>query len=542
MKLNIFKHNRIQTSQLLRDTIDFLVDKFNQSKKVFSVSSAYGQILFVLEQLSNLIFYYIEDSVTELSIREATRDTSVYSISDAAGYRPARSIASSGQILLRQKPTIDEDIVGNVVIIPNYLKIKCINNEVSYILELTQDDIRVDLTNNNPIYVNILQGYIDSQILSSGTGSPYASYSLNFPKNYHIDNNFVQVYVNDVPQPLYENLLKIPSGGAGCMVRTGIASGLDIFFGNGKYGNYPDLGAEIRVEYLVTDGFNGNIKTDNIDDILWEFSDSAFDASGNEVNLNEVFDISTIISPDFGSNSEPIALTRLMLSKSTDRLMVESDYELLLKRMQSFSIVRVGRDMKNDRIFNMFLIPDVTKLISGKLDYFSIPLDKFILSELRKNELLRYIEKIGVKTISTDVRIIDPIISKYILNISLIVFKNYDQNVIKMDIISKISDYFLTISRHDRIPRSDLIRIIEDVDGVDSVNVRIVSENNEKSKILNPENPDISIDDMNDIIINNNELAVIRGGWSDRYGNYYDTTYRNDQALGAVNIVIKKLS
>ena len=504
MKLNIFSLNRIRTNELLRDTITFLTDKFAQSNKLFTISSPYGQTLFVQENIQQLNNYYIEDSITELSAREASRDSSVYGLADLAGYRPSRAVAAMGQVSLRVKPSVTAEIVGNVVNIPNYTRLKCINNNASFIVELTRDDIKLDVSSSSNTNINVTQGYVEDQILDKGYGTPYASYAVNFPKNYHIDNKWVKVYVNNVIQPLYDNLLKVPAGSPGCMVKSGITSGIDIFFGNGKFGSYPQLGAEVKVEYLVTDGYSGNVNSSNPDDVQWEFSETGYDAVGNEVDLNEVFDITTVVIPNFGSNPEPIELTRLMLSKSNDRLMTETDYELLLRRMQVFSMVRVFRDSTNDRVFNMFLIPDINVLISGNMDYFSIPLDKFTMSEKKKNELLRYMEKMGTKTISSDIKAIDPIISKYILNITIIKIGDHDDNNIRKDAISAISNYFLTTSRQDRIPRSDIIRILEDVEGVDSVNVRVVSEKNEISKKKNINNPDIGVDDMNDIIISKN--------------------------------------
>lgn len=540
MQLNIFTLNRIKVTELVRDTVDFLVDKFNQSKKVFNVSSVYGQILYVLENLSQLMFYYIEDSSTELSIREATRDSSVYGLAGLAGYRPVRSIAASGQISIQPKISITETIVGNVVVIPNYLQLKCLNNNINYIVELTQDEFRIDITNNNKIYLNVIQGRIETQILS-GYGTPYASYSMNFPKNYHIDNNWVKVYVNDVLQPIYKNLLKIPAGSPGCMITTGITSGIDIFFGNGKYGNYPGQGAIIRIECLITDGYGGNVKAESIDDVYWEFVDTAFDEIGNEINLNEIFNISTVVKPSFGSNPESVDLTRMMLSKTNDILMIESDYELLLRRMQTFSIVRVYRDDYDDRMLNLFLVPDISKLLSDSVDYFSIPESSFILTKSNKNDLLAYIEKMGTKTIATDIKIIDPIISRYVLYIDLVIFSDVDEDLIKRDVISTISEYFTNTSRKKRIPRSDLIKNIENINGVDSVNIKIVSEKYENYvknglKSLNQYN---GIDPkMNDIYIEKNELAIIRGGWTDRNGTLYNTTYSTNGKHGAVNINI----
>jgi hypothetical protein len=48
---------------------------------------------------------------------------------------------------------------------------------------------------------------------------------------------------------------------------------------------------------------------------------------------------------------------------------------------------------------------------------------------------------------------------------------------------------------------------------------------------------DVGVDAFNDIIIQPDEFAVIRGGWTDRYGNQYAVGL-SDTQLGAVNIQI----
>ena len=66
MAENIFKKNNILIGGLLNDSYQFLQRTYNQSRNVFTVASAWGQILFVLENLSQLILYFIEDSITDL--------------------------------------------------------------------------------------------------------------------------------------------------------------------------------------------------------------------------------------------------------------------------------------------------------------------------------------------------------------------------------------------------------------------------------------------------------------------------------------------
>ena len=205
------------------------------------------------------------------------------------------------------------------------------------------------------------------------------------------------------------------------------------------------------------------------------------------------------------------------------------------------------------RMINLFLIPDVSQLFTNGSDYFKLDTDKFKLTQYQKNQLLNFIERSGTKMISTDIIIIDPIITKYILNISVIGFEDVSNDIIKSDITNAIGQYFIKLSRYDRVPKSDLIKIIEEVNGVDSVSITILSELNEKAAIdratlvltgadatTSPIQPEvlIGLDEFNDIIINSNQLPVIRGGWRDRAQNLYSEVISTTE-LSPINIEIK---
>jgi hypothetical protein len=106
--------------------------------------------------------------------------------------------------------------------------------------------------------------------------------------------------------------------------------------------------------------------------------------------------------------------------------------------------------------------------------------------------------------------------------------------------LNNLGTFFIQNTRRNRIPKSDLIKIIEEVNGVDSVSINIVSKKNETQKISNPSAVDIGVDEFNDIVTENNELPLIRGGFTDRYGNVYSEGISTD-SLGAVNIQIKSI-
>lgn len=535
--LKIFKTFRIRSEELLRDSIEFLISKFKQSRKMFSVSSVYGQILYVLENLFQLNLFYIEDSISEMNIHTSSRNASKYSLTALAGHNPSRAISASGEVLVKPRKNPEVEVPGNVVILPNYRRIMSENNGKTYVLSLPSDDIRIPLDQEKPVKIHVKQGRLETQIFT-GKGVPFESIAVPYPTNFFIDNFDVEVYVNDTKWKRFESLVHMPSGERGYMIRTGVNSGIEIYFGNGKMGVNPELGDEIRVEYLVTDGFSGRINESVKEDVRFIFLDSGFTLLGEEVDVNELLEIKTEVIPDYGINPEDINFTVKTISRRDDALIRIPNYEVLLKRMGHFSIVRVYQKKDDERMIIMFLVPDVSKTVQTKEGYFDISLDSFKLTEEKKRQLMSFLNKMGTNLIATDFSVVDPVVRKYVINVSLIVFEGYDPDIIKNDIKSVVSEYFMSLKRRDRVPKSDIMREIEKVDGVDSVNVRIVGELNEKSKSKDPVAGLVGLDQFNDIVMEKNELPVIRGGFQDREGNYYSEGLSEDDNMGALNIRI----
>lgn len=539
--LKLFSTLNIFITDIMAETIQTLQDTFKQSNLVFTVASPFGQLLLVTENLSQLIFYYLEDSITELNIYEASRPTSIYSLAALSGHNPSRAIGATGQISISTKPGVI-DAPSNKVILNNYFKLTCVNNNLPYVIELPQDSLRFSLTgSDNNRVLAIRQGTIETQRMIA-RGVKFESFSLGAPSNFFIDNFLVNMYVNGVKWPKYESILDIPRGEPGFVAKTGVTNGLDIFLGNNSYGKIPTPGSEIIFEYLVTDGSLGNLNAEISDQVSFIFQDTGLTPIGDEVDLNEYVNIKTVTPPNFGADPESLELTRLIAPHASKNFALVSpeNYEILLRKLQLFSVIRVFLDPIDDRVIDLFLVPDVTKSFNTGSDYFTLPVDRFKMTTFQKNELLKYIEKSGTKLISTDIKILDPIISKYVINVSVIAFDDVSTDAIKQDIINALGTYFITTQRSDRIPKSDLIGEIEKINGIDSVSVNIISEKNEVSKKANPLAQDVGVDEFNDIVINKDEFAVIRGGWKDRFGNEYDTGL-SEIGLGAVNIQIKAI-
>jgi hypothetical protein len=539
----IFSSFRIGTQELIRDTIEFLNSEFNQHRTLFTVASPYGQILYVIENLAQLIFYYIEDSITELNIYQATRNSSIYSLSALTGHDPTRSIGAVGEINLQTKSEDEQAIPQGKVIIPNYTRINCENNDHTYSIQLSTDEITFKLNETRHSPINIKQGHIETQTFTA-RGEPLESFNINFPSNFFIDHFDIHVYVNDELWRQENHLFDMPMQSKTYMAKTSSGiNGVDIFFGNENNGKVLNLGDTVKVEYLVTNGFGGNIHTTDPSQINYTFIDTGFNILGEEIDLNEVIRIDSEVPPNFGANSEDTELTRMVAPHASKSfaLVNESHYETFLRKLQAFSIIRVFQDDKDENKLNLFLIPDINKFVKKGEDYFNLEEIRFYLQDSKKNKILQYITKRGTEVISTETRIIDPIISRYVINISINVYREPSTDIIKSNIVDKVGEYFIDNERRDRIPRSDIINRIKTIEGVDSVAVNIISEKNEiRKREEGEDSPDIGIDEFGDIIIQKNELPIIRGGWKDRFGNKYEKGL-TDEGLGAVNIQIKNI-
>jgi len=179
------------------------------------------------------------------------------------------------------------------------------------------------------------------------------------------------------------------------------------------------------------------------------------------------------------------------------------------------------------------------------------------------NAILGVIENSGQQMINSEIKIVDPIVKYYRMDIKVKYFEGYSTSQLFNVIRGAVSQYLLTITRRDSLPKSDLIAIIEAIEGIDSVNIRFVSQDEEDARrngyytvtttITTPSTPIlttdgsgqqsyvffkkttqtttvniaendplpesiIGMDSFGDIILQPEEVALFRGGWLDRNG------------------------
>lgn len=212
-----------------------------------------------------------------------------------------------------------------------------------------------------------------------------------------------------------------------------------------------------------------------------------------------------------------------------------------------FYINKLEEQKKDDNTVYLFLVPDVNKRIPSNENYYTCALNAFILSDGEKLAILDLIEQSGQRILTVDNQILNLQFPKFTLNMSLILWEGTPYDTVRQNIVSKTSDYFLQNTRRDRIPVSDLIKIIEQIEGVDSVNVWFdASKDN-----LNIYKTFYGIDDYGDIILERSVkdafgntvpikdlYPLIRGGFENAQGTWYDDSLVKNK-LSTLNIQVR---
>lgn len=570
MALKFLSKTRLTAADLFSQSFQYLVDTYEQSTNLLTPASPFTQILMVVSEIGELIFYYMQKIANEMNIKTARNRDAIYGHAIIAGHNPTRAISATGLISIRLKPTSTAfETAGTFFLIPKYTKMLCLNNNLQYLLIPESDNIRIEKGSTSSYNVKIIQGTVDSQIFTA-QGAPNESVNVSIKEM--TDNFWVNVYVNGEKWDNYDTIYDMNYNTKGCVIKTGINGGIGVYFGSGSFGKIPASGSSIKVDYLKTNGTLGNIGV--INDTTLSFLDTGFTKYGEEIDLNDNLFVTVIEPPTLGSDAESIEFTRLIAPHASKSFVLANpeNYYYFLSKYNYFSIIDAYNTfddeyLDDDNIVYLFLLPDVSKKISIDTDYFSLDESAFTMTEAEKNKIHSVIDRSGQQCLTSDISFVDPIIKRYALSIVLRYFDSVDKETIVSDIRIKLSDYFLNIRRRDKIPRSDLIAIIEAVEGVDSVNLYFISQDNEEAiangyyykkiygydresnmrEVLQTkqiyltagENPNLGLDEFGDIIIGDKEVPIIRGGWSDRVGNYYEI-YPTIDKLSSLNIVFKE--
>ncbi len=540
----------------------YLKAEHNKAGILFSAASPYGQILTVIENLHQLSILYLKNTISQFDLGDANSNNErvIKNAAILAGHIPFRSISASGTLKLQVRK--DGKDIDTILRFLNKTTLTNKTNGLKYSLDLgvLVQNIPVSSRLPSTYYMRVIQGKWVTRTFT-GNGQPMQTFSIQDDEGKDAENFNYEVSVNGIIWSVKKHLYDLLPNEFSCVVRTGFNGGIDIIFGNGGFGYIPELSTRITVRYLQTDGSAGNIYRRDVND--WKFDDDVFNSNNETVNVEEIFDIEIFNDINFGSDAEDYRFTKSLLPIATNNfvLALPQHYAYELKKLGIFTLVNA--EEKGGTIY-IYAVPDIRLFKRKNENYFTIKLvnqkgnpqldrrknatkkeleklgqkvvddssnallsSAFELDSYERQKITNYLRSSGVIQLTRKFVIRTPKVSKYIVEVHVIRYSDAKDTSVKKQIVSTLSDYFLNLTRLKRIPKSDIIRLIQNLPDVYSVNVVFVSEKNELYHLNNSssgydirQTPGLD-PDLGDILFNADELPVLRGGWTDRFGNLY---------------------
>lgn len=556
------------TYQNIKNSVEYyLRSEHNKGNLLFSPASPYGQILSVLENLHQMSFLYLKNSIMQFDIGDPTQNNErvVKNAALLAGHVPGRAISATGTLKFTLKTNIDLDkeVPGGRITFTNKVKIKNNTNGLDYSFNLGVETQTHKITPNYQFYVPIIQGKW-SGASRTGTGLPLQTYSVQSQGNSDVENFNIEVLVNGEYWSLKKHIYEMLPDEKACVARTGFNGGLDIIFGNGGFGAIPEVSAIISIFHIQSDGSEGNIYRRTRDD--WKIIDDVLDGNGDTIDLTKVFTIDIFTDINFGADKEDINFTKSILPISSNNFVLglPQQYAYEIKKLGVFSHVNAYE--KTGTIF-IVATPNIKLFKNTDSNYFTIDLRAFSLDDYEKSKIDKYLRTGGNLQLTRKYRVVSPVLSFYVMNVFVITYSDASDDSVNAQILDKISDYFLNLARIDRIPKLDIIRTLSTLTDVHSIDIQFIAKKNEdyhkkaKQEAENKMNQyntsfqtNISVTDivpdyiptetkgidpfMGDILFEPNEIPIIRGGWYDRNGIYYSDDI-DGSGLKSVNIIKK---
>ena len=554
--MKIFSLLDTQYAQFTSTIKSYLTKTLSGFESKYGNATVFGQMINVISAVVQNIMLYIEDSMVEQNKFTAQRKKSIYNLAAISGYEPSLGKTSSVQLKFNYTPN---NYDSTNIVINNHERLVCTQNGLIYNVILPQEAIVLSAsTTNNTRTVQAVQGRFETQSFIS-TGGKF--YTINFSYNGNLDTDYIQVKVNNESWDRMSCFYDMQPNEPQYVAKTSYTGGIDLVFGNDVHGRSLKANDVIEVTYLVHDGEEGNLNTQ--EETYFVFDSPLYDTDGNEVDGNSIFHV-TFASNDSvtsGSDSESKEYVRQMIGMNSRGLVLAAPehYKIFINKFSFCGYNRTWSE-KGSMIVNSMILKNFKLKLNSGLDYFGLSESDLLLTDNQKKSVLNYVENSGMQLGGISYNIIDPIIRKYAAYIYVkLKNKQQDKEYLKNQIKVLVGDFFTNVNSDIFIPKSDIVYLLKNnIPNIDSVNVYFLSEQNEtairtgsylnKQYTYNPskgtydvktenvyiypgENPNLGLDEHGNIYLNtNNEFPALMGGW------YF--TNNEDQTVVAQPITI----
>ncbi len=455
----------------------YLMKAFASFNQAYSDSSIYNIILNGVKGVMQNIMFYIEDAIGEQNIFTAVRKKSVYSLAKISGYDAWYGSSAVGTISISNKITNGLDSGSTKLVIPNKTVITNANTGYDYMIWLDNDSIVIDMTKPLVSYeMKIVQGSTNTATYTA-KGEKLETFEVS-PSGL-FDMSYVEVKVNNVKWTNVTNIYDMTEDGQEVVVTSGYDGGISIMFGDGIHGTRLEEGDSVTITYVTHKGSYGNVAYK--DAVNLKFKSQLVDGLGNTVNGSTYLDIKLTNYISGGSDSDTVDTMKSMIGCNSRSLVLSSEdnFKLFLSRYGFISTANIIMH-KNSLSVNICPI----KKQDSDEDYISSTSTSLYLSDYQKYMILNSINESKKAFAGLNISIIDPIIRKYGIICYVKADSEYAKETIKTNINSTVCDYFRNLPMNTTfISKSDILsQITTNVDGFSSIDIDIISNDNETAK------------------------------------------------------------
>lgn len=534
------------TSQgIFYTALNYLKRKFKTKGTTFTEASPFYMLISALSSVASQLFQYLHRAEAEKNIDTAEYKHSIFGLARLAGYDPFRGQSSRGTVRLSSSAQISIT-PGTRLKVGGYQFFVDGDDNVLYISK-----------NSNVVDIPIVQG-VQKTYSFAATNDKLQSFT---PVCNMTDNENVVVKVNGEIYNRKYSLYDMEEDSHDYILRTSISHGLTVVFGDGTRGRCLQEGETVSITVIETDGAAGNMNEAS----AIEWIDSAYDIDGYSIDINENAKFTLFVPPLGGADYEDIERVRYSATRCSSQhiLATKDNFKAYLSLFPQYTIYNIitPDDMNTDSgtVFIKASINMQKKCEDDVMKIYDMRDDDYIIPAYNNtNELESLLKNSGKLLLGTGVKVISPIIRHYVINIGVRMKDGYNKTQVKNNVQKAIANFIVSNSRADIIPSSDIVVALDNVGGVDTVTVSLVSEYNETAHIngyyykewvewndddtkfetkrikyaLN-DGEELGIDN-GDIVMEQSELWILRGGFTDRFGQTYADGLSN--GLGCVNI------
>ena len=411
--------------------------------------------------------------VNESFLDSATLRENVVSLARNIGYVPRSRTAAKALV------SFDVPVTTNTSVVTLQAGLVCVGSvdNTSYTFSIP-DDISANVVNGEASFntIDVYQGtFLTKQFIVDG--SLDQRFILN---NSFIDTSTISVYVKGINDSgvgveyfSVDNILEVNSNSKIYLLQEVQDEKYELLFGDGLIGQKLENNSVITVNYIVTDGEEGNGASS------FSFAGSIRNAEGATINIGSV-SITTNQSSQNGSEIESVDSVKYFAPRiysSQYRAVTSRDYEAIIKKIypDTESVAVVGGEELDPPEFG-------TVSISIK------PKNGTFVSDFNKQQIINKLRQYSISGINQ--KIID--LKLLYVEIDSSIYYNYNQvsslESLKTKVINSLTEYSKSVDLNSfggRFKYSKVLQIIDNTDTSITSNITKVKIRRDLKALIN---------------------------------------------------------